>query len=402
MTFGILQRYVIGEVVRAFAMALLTMTIIFVLFMVMAEATKMGLSPQDILNLVPFIIPSTLPYTVPVSMLFAVTVVYGRLASDNEIIAVKTAGVSPMLLIWPTIFIGGVLSVTLLAMSSDTIPRATHQARLVVFKNLEEFFYKVLKKEREFNNEKWPFLIKVRDVEGKTMLDATFKHRAQSGPDPYDRVVQAKRAWIKFDVDKGLARVYLDGAEIDGGNKDDDIFLINDKAFDMDLPEKGSPGLEKRIQEWTTVELLSQQAEFHRLIARERKRQAIETAFSFAAGRVEKANWAGVSDAFRNHAFWNRRLNEFETEKQQRVAQSFGPLLFVLLGAPVGILFAKRDFLSAFISCFLPIILLYYPLMLLGINMGKEDTMNPLVALWTGNVMLAIIAGFVMPPVMRH
>ena len=402
MTFGILQRYVIGEVVRAFAMALLTMTIIFVLFMVMAEATKMGLSPQDILNLVPFVIPSTLPYTVPVSMLFAVTVVYGRLASDNEIIAVKTAGVSPMMLIWPTIFLGGVLSVTLLVMSGDMIPRATHQAKLVVFKNLEEFFYKVLKKEREFNNERWPFLIKVEDVKGKTMLNAIFKHRAQSGPDPYDRVVQSRRAWIKFDVDKGIARVYLDGAEIDGGGKDDDIFLINDKAFDMDLPEKGSPGLEKRIQEWTTAELLTQQAEFNRLIARERKRQAIETAFGFAAGRIEKANWAGVSDAYRNHAFWKRRLCEFETEKQQRVAQSFGPLLFVLLGAPVGILFAKRDFLSAFISCFLPIILMYYPLMLLGINMGKEDTMNPLLALWAGNVLLAIIAGFVMPPVMRH
>ena len=35
---------------------------------------------------------------------------------------------------------------------------------------------------------------------------------------------------------------------------------------------------------------------------------------------------------------------------------AFGSLLFVILGAPVGILFAKRDFLSAFITCFLPII----------------------------------------------
>ena len=35
---------------------------------------------------------------------------------------------------------------------------------------------------------------------------------------------------------------------------------------------------------------------------------------------------------------------------------AFGSLLFVFLGAPVGILFARRDFLSAFMTCFLPII----------------------------------------------
>ena len=46
------------------------------------------------MHLVPYVIPSTLPYTIPVSLLFAATVVYGRLAGDNEIIAIKTAGLS--------------------------------------------------------------------------------------------------------------------------------------------------------------------------------------------------------------------------------------------------------------------------------------------------------------------
>ncbi len=51
---------------------------------------------------------------------------------------------------------------------------------------------------------------------------------------------------------------------------------------------------------------------------------------------------------------------------------ALGSLLFVILGAPVGILFAKRDFLSAFMTCFMPIILIYYPLMLFGVNTSKE------------------------------
>ena len=69
--------------------------------------------------------------------------------------------------------------------------------------------------------------------------------------------------------------------------------------------------------------------------------------------------------------------NEYETEKQFRLSMAFGSFLFVFLGAPVGILFARRDFLSAFISCFVPIIALYYPFMLLGMNLGKEGSMDP-------------------------
>ncbi len=83
-----------------------------------------------------------------------------------------------------------------------------------------------------------------------------------------------------------------------------------------------------------------------------------------------------------------------------------GSLLFVFLGGPVGILFAKRDFLSAFMTCFLPIIGLYYPLMLVGTNLSKEGLSLPsrpaCTSLWIGNVLLAILAGFVLPSVVKH
>ena len=175
----ILQRYVIFEVTRAFSLALLTMTAIFVLFMVAAQARDIGLSPQDIVELVPYVIPSTLPYTIPVSLLFAVTVVYGRLAGDNEIIAVKTAGLSVMKILWPTFFLAIALSLTLLHLSGNWIPHCTHLAKMVLFRDLEDTFYKLLKRDREFNSRAWPFMIKVRDVQGKKMIDPTFKHKVK-------------------------------------------------------------------------------------------------------------------------------------------------------------------------------------------------------------------------------
>src|SRR3954454_21291373 len=234
---GILQRYVLGELVRAFTLALLTITCIFVLFMIMAEAAKMGLTPRDIFTLVPYVIPGSLPYTIPVSLLFAVTVVYGRLPADNQVIAVKTAGLSAWTVLWPAIFVGGTLSGLLLYLSQGPIPIDNNQAKLVIFQNMEEMFYKFLKKDREFNNPRWPFLIKVKDVQGKTMLGATFKHRVggPKGSHTFDMIVQAKKAVIHFDTQKGVARVYLDGAEII--NPREDISLINDTLLEIPIPD---------------------------------------------------------------------------------------------------------------------------------------------------------------------
>jgi lipopolysaccharide export system permease protein len=392
---------VIFEVVRAFSLALLTMSSIFVLFMVAAQARDIGLSPQDIVELVPYVIPGTLPYTIPVSLLFAVTVVYGRLAGDNEIIAIKTAGVSVMRILWPTFHLAIALSVTLLFLSGTWIPQCTHLAKMVLFKDLEDTFYKWLKKDHEFNNSRWPFLIKVRDVQDKVMIDPTFKHRV-SGEDDFDLVIQAKKAVLHIDLNAKLVRVYFDDAEVLQYRRGSDIALINDRTLEIPIPPDSQFNVETKIQEKTNRELMADLREERRKIATERLRQAIAGAFHFGTGRVERLNWWEVRDSFVNHGYSVRQCNEIETEWWLRLSMACGSLLFVVLGAPVGIRFARRDFLSAFITCFVPIITLYYPLMLLGMNMSKEGILAPYYSLWIGNIILAVLAGLVLPPVIRH
>ena len=398
--FGIIQRYVSGEVLRAFTLALVTLTAIFVLIMVMAQAAQLGLSPSEILALIPYAIPGTLPYSVPVSLLFAVTVVYGRIASDNEVIAIKTAGVSALTVLWPAFSLGILLSGFLLYAGAHWIPESNYQAKMVLFKNMEDMFYKYLKKDREINNG-LPFLIKVRDVDGRVLIDPIFKHRDPTAPhgDKFDSVIQAKTARIHFESKRKCARVYLDKAEVlQVGN----IVLINNNSFDIPFPEKGNYVMEKKTQEWTTPELIAEQQQLRTKMERERKRMAIEAAMAVAAGRLDRLQWGPIQKSFPDYQFWKRKVDEDETEKQLRFAISFGSLFFVLLGAPVGIRFARRDFLSAFITCFIPIILAYYPLMLLGVNLGKEGIYAPVISLWVPNIVLAVLSGLVLPPIMRH
>jgi lipopolysaccharide export system permease protein len=63
----------------------------------------------------------------------------------------------------------------------------------------------------------------------------------------------------------------------------------------------------------------------------------------------------------------------------------------VLIGTAAGIWFHRRDYLSNFVTCFLPIVLTYYPLMMFGINMGKKGQLDPSYGLWTGNALLGVV-----------
>src|SRR5207244_11917551 len=85
---------ILWELVKVFLMSPVGITGILLMAGIIAEATQQGLGPAQIMAAIPLLVPSTLPYTIPATTLFASCVVYGRLAADNEILAIKSAGVN--------------------------------------------------------------------------------------------------------------------------------------------------------------------------------------------------------------------------------------------------------------------------------------------------------------------
>jgi lipopolysaccharide export system permease protein len=63
-----------------------------------------------------------------------------------------------------------------------------------------------------------------------------------------------------------------------------------------------------------------------------------------------------------------------------------------LVGCPVGIRASRGDYLSTFVSCFLPIIGLYYPMMICANNLGRQGKLNPILALWTADGLFILVA----------
>lgn len=402
--YGTLPRFVLGQVLRAFLMALATLTTVFVLFLVMMEATRQGLAPQVVLKLLPFIVPGTLPFTVPVALLFAVSVVYGRLAGDNEIIAVKAAGCSVATVLAPSVVLASGLTLGLMYLSGEIIPSYNYRFKLSLFKDAEDMFFFTLKRERELNNPRWPVFIGVTDVdvEKRVLYNPTFKLRSKSDAtlNSYMGTAQAKQAVIHFDMKRGVIQAELTKAIYQDAGQT--VYWPYD-VLEFPLPDgPNNLTVGKRAQEKTNREMSKELAEAHLKMRTERTTHAIAASLWIASGNLGRVNWQEMGETQRNAVRWARQANELETEAHTRHALAFGPICFVLLGAPVGALFARRDFLSAFMTCFIPIIALYYPLVMGGINFGKEGVFGPY-CVWAGDLVLLLGASLIaLPKVFKH
>ena len=98
-----------------------------------------------------------------------------------------------------------------------------------------------------------------------------------------------------------------------------------------------------------------------------------------------------TSEEWRRHsndqADLRSRFFRLQSVPHRRWAGGFACLCFVLVGVPMAISLRNRDFLTSFFLCFLPILIVYYPLMIYGADAVKNGNL-PTIFVWAGNGML--------------
>jgi lipopolysaccharide export system permease protein len=396
--FGtILHRMIFGQLVRVFLLALISLTGMFLLGGVVSEAAQRGLAPSQILMIIPLLIPNTLPYTVPATCLFATCVVYGRLSHDNEITAVKAAGVHLGRLVGPGLLLGVLTGAGVFALDYQVIP-ATHQMlRTQVLGDVDDLLYAQLKRQGCLKHPKMPFAMWVRQVQGRRLIDAIFKKRDEKG-DGYKFVARAREARLHFDPDSGKLRVDMSCVTTSGEN-DSLEGNATDPYYEVELPNNMLGGdYVRHPNDLSWPELLERRDqmddEYAAAVA------AIQATPPSHYSPEQKEQWV---NALKFAALSKgRERNSILAEVQMRPALAAGCLCFVLIGGPVGVWFSRADYLSTFVSCFLPTILVYYPLLLFGMNTARDGRMPAAVGLWMANAVVGSLALVLYARIMRR
>src|SRR5690606_2705165 len=96
-----------------------------------------------------------------------------------------------------------------------------------------------------------------------------------------------------------------------------------------------------------------------------------------------------------------RRLTRLHTEPWRRWAEGFNCFFFVLVGAPLAMIAKTSDYWTTFGMCFLPTLLLYYPLFIFGLEQAKDGAIPPY-GVWIGNVILGMIGMTLIARVRRY
>jgi lipopolysaccharide export system permease protein len=385
--WSILHRIILGELVRVFLLSLVGITGMLLMAGIVAEASQHGLTPIQILAAIPLLIPSTLPYTIPATTLFATCVVYGRLAHDNEILAIKAAGINILSVVGPSIILGLAMTVTTMVLYYDLIPTTHHIMRSMVLQDVEEYLYGFLKREHCISHQKLPYRMQVKCVQGRTLIDPIFvKKDPKTGAD--EVTARAETAELRVEMAHAQILFHMKRCWVTS-SQDGTQGYFEDKIWPVELP----PDFDKTARKFRTGDMTWNELIDYRVELKQQKDEKdVQIALNTALLPTPNANPDHLKNLRAQSKEKQDLIRSVDAEMLMRPALSVGCLCFVLVGCPIGIWFSKSDYLSAFITCFLPIVFLYYPLLLCGQNLAKSGRVQPALAVWGADVLMAVVA----------
>jgi lipopolysaccharide export system permease protein len=392
----IISRYVMSELLQVFLVALTALTLFMLVVGLVKEAQQQGLGMMQIAALVPYVLPEAMRFAVPGTMLFAVASVFGRLSASNEITALKAAGITPMAAIWPAIAVAVVVSFVSVWLNDIAVSWGRDGVRRVIIGSVEDIIYGRLRQQRSYSTSKMS--INVKGVEGRRLIRPTLSF--QPGGQAAPVTVSAAEAEMRADAAKGTLTISCKNGTIHVGDV---------KAVFPDTIERVVPlDTVSRKETVSTSPSEIAMADFPRAradqiaaISQIHQLAAAKTALAIFSGRMDQTLPAAVQAERQEAKHATSRLNRIIMEPWRRWANGFSCLCFVLVGAPMAIRMRNADFLTSFFLCFLPILVVYYPVFMLGVSRVKAGVLPP-PAVWMGNILIMLWGLWLLRRVIRN
>ena len=380
-----------------FFLSLVILTGMILIGGIVREAMSHGLPPAQILRLIPYILPDALRYSVPVTLLLATTSVYARMSSSNEVVAVKSLGISPSVILWPTIITSFLLSLGAVWLNDVAVSWGRSGVQRVVVGAAEEIAYGMLRTHRRHSAS--GFSINVKRVEDRTLIRPTVSLKVRDDSPPM--TVTAEQAELRSDHKNNLLRIIFRNGEVEVAGRVQFRFP-GEREYQIPLKGAGEVDLSTLQPSWLPLriipgEIANQKSE----IRRHEEEMAIRASQQMLCGDFDDLTSREWNTRRRTLENKRARLFRLRTEPQRRWSAGFSCLCFVLVGAPAAILLRNRDFLTSFFLCFAPILIVYYPLWALALDASKSGWVHPL-WVWAGNVALVLCGVYLMRKVVRH
>jgi lipopolysaccharide export system permease protein len=352
----IVNRYLIRDFLVIFGLTLLIFTFVMCLGVVIKaiDVAARGVSGGFIAKVFGLNVPFMLTFSIPMSVITAVLLLFSRMSFDGEITALKASGVSLWQIISPVLMLSIVLSVFCFWINSSIAPRCRHAVRaMLVDVGIEEpvNLLEPGRFVRDFPN----LMIYVSARSGNEVEDVVVYEMGQDGP---VSKVRAKTGALRADKEKhtvvfDLYDVRIDRREKGKGDEGEKSHYINAKHYPVPI-------------------------DMEKLHKKSVRRKVTDLVFSdlIAAIRNVRAAYPELEEA----DLLRQRMSML-VEANKRLALSISCFAFALLGVPLAMR-SKRKESSVGIGISLLLVFVFYLFIIIAQSLVRHPELHPDMIVW--------------------
>lgn len=368
----IIHRYILKQILSVFIMCLVVFT--FVLFignlLRIIEVMSKGVGIYVIVRFLMFLLPFMLAYSIPMSILTAVLLVFARLSADNEITAIRSSGINLKHIFNPVIICTFIMVPFCYFINDSLRPNAIFASRKLLLEiGIQE---PALSLSAGKFNEIFPnYVIYVGQRKGK-MYKYVVVYAFEN--EKLKNVISAESGNFEY--------------EKDDDKKGGIVFRLNNGVIE-EIPQKEhETGKVNRIQfETYSIEFNVQDKlnDLSQITKKEREMTNNELIVRIKdlEGNLHKRKHKSLSENIL------QEISCIKTRIHNRIALSFSCFVFVLIGIPLGITVHRSETsIGAGISLIL--VACYYFLMTLGEAFQNNANIHPWVFMWIPNAALFV------------
>ena len=410
-----------------------------------------GLSYITIFKLIALNLAWMLALAVPMATLVAVLMAYGRFSADNEITILKSSGISIYKIIRPSLYIGVFLTLVMIYFSDQILPESNHLAKLT-FRAIKQKKPTLQLEEHVFYEmQKYNFLVDhiVKPLPDELLDLSNMLGPEYRNPDQLDRLKNITifdrsdpRKTITIIADEGymvyspqrkaLVFTLFDGEfhELDY-NKWDEYQRSYFKKQSVNIPVEDFEFEEQkdsyRSDREMNIKMMEEKVKGYKekafgegdktARALDRNFVQIDTllamkdstindidADSLKMALIKNGKWfkalrkaERIADRQRQQMQTNKSLldnnlkaiNKYDVEIYKKLSIPFASIVFVLIGAPLGVM-ARKGSMGVAISISIGFFLLYWAFLIGGEDLADRRIVSPFVAMWSPNIIVGI------------
>ena len=401
----VLSRYVMKEHVVPFLFGFSVIMFLLVVDLILQKMDLIlgkGIAPGVVLELFLLNTAWMIALAVPMAVLVATLMAFGRLSADGEISAMQALGIGVFRVILPVFLTGTALALGLVVFNDRVLPEFNYRARMLMG-DIQRKRPTVALEDRSgvFIQDFANYRILIGDIDRRTsILEDVLIYKYEAGGYPVS--IAAETGRVRIDSESDEALVTLENGEWHRVDKTDPGVYIRAR-FRKKTLRLGEAGqhLIRTMSHYRTDREMGLGAMAERVDAYQREASALQAEAADSAGAalkrllfepdIERRPFEIVEDlalksrtdaGIRRHKL--RQADRYRVEIHKKLSIPVACIVFVVIGAPLGIrVRGSSPAVGAGIS--IGFFLLWWLCLISGETLADRGYVSPWVAMWSPN-----------------